>query len=402
MDRDALTQEAADGLTRALIGGTVYAFVDDKAVAQLEATLANMETLIGPEVFEPIMVKLASGGPIDLPDLYGMAQQASSQWTETPKKVLFLRVDFSDLVGIPIEDAALETLITTSSDQILAMSYGKAFIISTISPSLYRLPKTAANYLAIENGGASFADGADVIAADTKAAVNTEGTYNLDDYDIHAYLFSNFGITDWAGLATLGGSNHWINGQFTPETMVHEFGHNFGLPHANYWLTSDGTSFGTGGEIGYGGIFDIMGDGPVPQGHFSPWAKNQLNWVKGPNISAVDGEGIFRVHRIDDASTTGSKGLKVPNLDIGGALWLGYRPGFTPNQLLSSGAHVTWVSTSDRTRLIDTTPDSDPVDTENNPNDRQDAALQVGETLTLPQGGTDLHLTPIGFGGAPP
>ena len=387
---DALDGRETTGNTRALVGNQVLAFEDPRSAANLEATMQGTEALLGPDTLKPIRALLASGGDVDLPNLYSLAENVSSQWTETPKKVLFLRVDFSDVSGNPIGDTDLNALITSSSDQIAAMSYGKTSIVPTVSPTVYRLPQTAASYSASSGGS-------DAIASATKTAVNSEGTYVLDDYDIHVYLFDEIGFS-WAGLASLGGSDHWINGEFGPETMVHEFGHNYGLRHANYWLTSDGTSFGTGSEEEYGDLFDIMGDGSVPSGHFNMHGKHTLNWVEGPDVTTIDEDGTYRVHRIDAVGTTGAKGLRAQGLTNGEDLWIGYRPGQS-NPLFTSGAYVTWASGSGTTRLIDTTPDSEADE----PQDRQDAPLQMGKTLTVPRAsGTPLLITPIGYGGKAP
>ena len=399
LTRDPITLNESDGTMRALIGNMVFAFEDGKSLANLESTLSEIETLIGPEVFEPILVNLASGGSVDLPGMFSQAQQSSSDWTETPKKVLFIRVDFSDNVGNPIDDIALGALISESSDQIVAMSYGKTSILQTVAPTVYRLPQTAASYQTLEaNSPAGQSLGADAIEVDTQVLAGAD--YTLEDYDIYVYLFANIGIS-WDGLATRGGSNQWINGSFEAETMVHEFGHNYGLPHARFWSTTDGSAFGTGGELEYGDVFDIMGSCPTPQGHFNMWAKHELNWIEGPEVSEVTDDKVYRIHRVDHTTTSGTKALRIPYQNDD-SIWLGYRRSLTTNPLLKSGAYVTWKSSSNLSRLVDTTPDSEADSTA----DREDAPLQVGKTLTTSwtESATTetVHITPVAYGGSAP
>ena len=63
----------------------------------------------------------------------------------------------------------------------------------------------------------------------------------------------------WAGLAEVGGSRVWVNGDFDVRVVTHELGHNLGLAHAGS-LACNGVTLGPscfGSE--YGDPFDVMG-----------------------------------------------------------------------------------------------------------------------------------------------
>ena len=39
-------------------------------------------------------------------------------------------------------------------------------------------------------------------------------------------------VCGWSGIAEVGGSHVWINGQFNVPVIAHELGHNLGITHA--------------------------------------------------------------------------------------------------------------------------------------------------------------------------
>ena len=86
-------------------------------------------------------VALESGGTTQAPDTM------ASSYTEGPKTILYIRVDFSDLVGEPVGQAAAQTTMDTQVAPFYgAQSYGKTSISSTTFTPLLRMPQTLAWY----------------------------------------------------------------------------------------------------------------------------------------------------------------------------------------------------------------------------------------------------------------
>ena len=201
-------------------------------------------------------------------------------------------------------------------------------------------------------------------------------------------------VGGYAGLA--GGSRQWIQGNSSSNVMVHEFGHNYGVGHASFWETSDGSVVGTGTSDEYGDDFDIMGDGSN-SAHFHPQAKEKLAWLEPSqwtNVSTA-GSGTYRVYRFDDPATTGTnRALRITKgTSPAEYYWLGYRKNLASNPWLQSGAYLVWQRPGQtRSWLLDTTPGSSAG--------RDDGAILPGKTYSDTTAG--VHITPLGTGGSAP
>ena len=109
------------------------------------------------------------------------------------------------------------------------------------------------------------------------------GGYNSSGYDYFMVYFPYCSNIGWAGLADVGGTRTWINGHEMPAYVLsHELGHNFGAYHAN-WGSS-------------GSPYSLMGNGPLPEGHFNVAGKEVFDWVPHdaiahiPRLSTYSGE----------------------------------------------------------------------------------------------------------------
>src|SRR5262249_2001280 len=146
----------------------------------------------------------------------------TSAWTEGLKKILILRVDFSDLPGEPYTVSYLRNVADTQvAPYYQQSSYGITSFTNTITTQVYRLPKPAADYARSGDTGQMLAD------AKTAAAAN----YALGNYDRIILVFSKLGGLPFAGNAELGGTNVWVNGEFSFAVVAHELGHTYGLWH---------------------------------------------------------------------------------------------------------------------------------------------------------------------------
>ncbi len=379
----------------ALAGGRRYHFASTAGLERLNAWLARLDDLPGPHGGSRVAL-LADGGEggFDFGDAREWADEQASSWTEEPKSVFFIRIDFSDVPGEVVSQASLANILnTTVTDSIAEMSYGKTTINATVSATTVRMPQPTADYLPNDNNRLHN----DAIAAYEAIA----GAGALDSYDIIGVHFDSIGIQSsggltYAGLA--GGSRQWLQGTTSANVIIHEFGHNYGVGHASFWETTDGSVAGVGANDEYGDDFDIMGSGPDPEGHFHVQAKSRLNWLEPSQWIDADlaGSGIHRIHRFDDEATSGShRGIRVSKAadpgDPAEYYWIGYRPGIPGNPHLENGAYLVWQRPGHtRSWLLDTTPGSAAG--------VADSALAIGATYS--DALADVHITPLERGGS--
>lgn len=314
-----------------------------------------------------------------------------SAWTEGPKKALVIRVDFSDLPGAPrnVDDTEVTPAFATSemngvvANYMSEVSYRKSSLslaTADVTPVL-RLPQTATFY-------ARDANGANAMRVDALAAAAANG-YVTNNYDRQLVTFTNIGpgrISSsrfgWAGLGQVGGPFTWYNGYYMALVLVHELGHNLGLPHANLWRSSSSDPVSlTGTESEYADPFDAMGNnfnGPVPRMYYNPWFLNRIDWLPNQAVETVTVPGTYRVYRYDhpDAPLNRRMALKIQK-DGTRNYWLCYRRQFAgiAGGLadISAGAQVFWGYNVYRGSSL--------IDCDTPANNAQDASLNVGNSL---------------------
>ncbi|MGI9240142.1 MAG: PKD domain-containing protein [Verrucomicrobiales bacterium] len=381
----------------ALAGGRVFCFADADEVGRFDARAARLELEPGPHSGSQAVFLMADGGAVDGAGFDWEAAEAevelqASNWTENPKDVYFIRVDFSDLQGASIGQAELAGILNSTVDEtIAAMSYGKTGINATVSPIVVRMPDPTTSYTPSSNTALH-------TAAKSAAEAQIAGL-DLDAYDIVGVHFGDVGmgsgsLSSYAGLA--GGSRQWLQDTSSSNVIIHEFGHNYGLGHASFWSTSDGSVVGAGASDEYGDDFDIMGDGSNDS-HFHPQGKQKLNWLESGQWTdaTAAGPGTYRIYRFDDPATSGSRrGVRITKAASPAEYyWLGYRKNLTNNPWLQSGIYLIWERPGyDRSWLLDTTPGSG--------DGRDDGAIVVGRTYSDLAAG--VHITAIGNGGSAP
>ena len=160
----------------------------------------------------------------------------TQEWTHGAKKTLVIRVDFSDLPGVPVrtsgavpisEDVVVNLFNGTDGvrDYYVQGSYGKTSLVvaptvagdSPDVTAVLRMPQTAATYAVNDNN--------DLLHSDARAAAQATGI-NVDSYDRIGVVFSNVSSIsgskiNYGGLGIVTGKNFWINGQFDFGTVAH-------------------------------------------------------------------------------------------------------------------------------------------------------------------------------------
>jgi len=234
-------------------------------------------------------------------DQEGRDEPAHTGWTLGPKKILMIRVDFSDRVGDPISATDAVNLISSQVNGFFdAASYGQTSLTGTATATL-RMPRTAAYY--------SSANDYNGLRSDAIAAATTAGIAYLDfDFEVicSVPVFGGF-----AGAAYVNSRGTWLNGYYDLRVAGHELGHNYGVYHANFWSAGD-SIIGPGSNVEYGNPFDIMGG--ASNGHFNVWFKRVFNWVPTGEVQVVSTSGSHRIFALESPIASGLHGLKVPRL----------------------------------------------------------------------------------------
>ena len=361
--------------TVAEIAGQLYRFASPDEVWRLNARLTVAESGLGPH--RPL------GNDFVLPGIEPTAgkdptsSSPTTPWTVGNKKILIIRVDFSDLPGNPSDGstAYTPTYVQNLADAqvgpfYLENSYGATSLTPTVSSRVYRMPQTAAAYAVGYLNSQLHADARNAAAAD----------FALASFDRIAVLFSYLGNIPGSGItyggrAQVGGPYLWINGEFDFRVVAHEIGHTYGVFHANLWRVADGNPVSANGtSVEYGDDFDVMGANFADDQRtdFNPWFKNLLGWIADSQVQTITNSGVYRVNRFDHSSAAGIVALKVAR-DASRSYWIGVRRRFTTNASMQHGAYVIWgYNANQGSTLLDLTSPGTNI---------SDAALGVGSTL---------------------
>ncbi len=325
----------------------------------------------------------AAGGA---PSADGAVQ--ASTYTEGQKKLILIRVDFPDLVGVPFPDSTGTNLVSGLNNFYGESSFGRAgFALvgqgSDYTPT-FRLTNSASYY-----GTNNFYD---KLRTDARTAAASAG-YVLANYNFDLICMGSVPGFTWSGLGYIGQPGAWIRNSFGTGVSAHELGHNYGLNHAGFWDTSGLSIIGNNGtNVEYGDSFDTMGAASAGANHFNARYKRYLNWLTTNEVTNVTVSGTYRIFCHDNTNSTGIRGLSVAK-NASTNYWVEFRQKFSSNKWLMNGAGLRWAqSGNQKSLLLDTTPGS--VDAKN------DSAIVIGRTFSDPQAG--VHITPIKKGGTSP
>jgi uncharacterized delta-60 repeat protein len=379
------------------VNGDVVVFAEAAQAADMERQLISDENA-GKELV----------AADNLPGTSGVAGRPAQAWTHGTKKLLVIRIDFSDLTGTPTnffdgntpidENYAVNRINSTGGvkDFFEEGSFGKTSIdiaptVAGDSPDVtgvLRMPQTA-SYYATNNFTST-------MHSDAQAAAAAAG-FTLNDYDRIGVVFSRLSALPgsqitFGGLGNIEGKNFWINSSYSFRTVTHELGHNYGLYHASHWTVTDGNPVSpTGASDEYGDIFDLMGDADTKEYHFSHWNKSLMQWIPDTSVATITTGGTYRVHRFDHqaanfANSLALKIVRTRDQDY----WIGLRRA-TNNASMDGGAYVLWGYNENR--------ESDLLDLTAPVNDLSSAALAVGATFVDSAAGITLNTVAQGGSG---
>ncbi|HEY8560789.1 MAG TPA: FG-GAP-like repeat-containing protein [Pyrinomonadaceae bacterium] len=314
-------------------------------------------------------------------------------WTIGTKRLLFIRVDFPDRKGVPVdrngivltEQFSQNLLDGPVNDFYYQNSYGKTSLRATVTPVVRMpLPQTAYPRESL------FA-----LLTDARNAARAAG-YETNDYELDMVAFARSDLLDFSGISPIANKGALINGNFTFKVVTHELGHAFGLLHANLWRTFDGSITGSGANVEYGDDFDMMGRGATLATHFNANYKRSLDWLTDENVQTVTRPGVYRVFAHDTVGAGAPQGVRALKIkkDTAKNYWVEFRQLLTHLPDLSNGATIRWDYPLDvlrQTQILDMKPATTSL---------EDSALTIGQTFS--DEATGLKITILGKGGTTP
>lgn len=312
-----------------------------------------------------------------------------SSYTTGVKKHLYIRVTFPDQLVDPQSERDAYEMMRQVNDFMVENSFGQCYFITTVTP-LIVLPRSVAWYDQEDDSGA--------VLADARTAARALG-YDPSQYDFDTVRYTG-GPGSFGGQAYVGGKGCWLKSS-SVGVACHEYGHNLGLWHANYWNTSPASAIGPGTNAEYGNSFDTMGAASAGNNHFTAYHKHILSWLKDDVRTHVLTSGTYRIFSYDQPVVAASRryALKIVK-DRDRDYWIEFRTKFTSNQWFNNGLLFNWSSWGDDAatgsngggQLLDMTPGS--------ADGKNDSALVIGRTFS--DGEAGIHVTPIGKGGTTP
>jgi hypothetical protein len=321
---------------------------------------------------------VTAGAHLDTPATPSNLPTAEDTYTEGRKRFLVMRVDFPDYAVDAFPTNTAVQHMRNMSNFLGQISYYRHVIApvgqgSDITP-LMRMTNNASAY---DNAGLS------KLYPEAQATARDVHGYDLSKYDFFFVCTGGQPSYGYAGLGYVGGVGyHLANGYFDVRTSAHEFGHNLGLSHANYWDGGGRSTIGAGTHEEYGDPFDTMGSSGDGSRHFSASFKNRLGWIPGSNTTNATVSGTYRLHAHDIA--TAPIGLRAIRLNraSGDPYWIEFRQLWTGNKAMMNGINFRWAGGA--SELLDMTPGSS--------GGKDDHSLTIGRTFS--DWSRNFHVTP--------
>lgn len=391
------TEKADAGLaldtTAILVGSERIDFRSPAEFLDFEERLRAAESRSGPEV-----TKVDSGRPPIA------ALTSAPTWINGTKRVLYLKIDFSDDPGAAFTDAEIQAGAAATNDYFVSNSQGKTTFVASILPSTLRMPKPKSYYETSGSTNGELYTAARDAAKAYDSTTGGSGAWDPDKFDRYIIVHKRISVYLYGGVAQLGGPRVGLNNTVGASTAGHELGHTQSLAHSHYWLPSGSSPVGAGSHIEYGDPFDIMGGGGSGQ-HLNVSQKAKLGYLETAAITTVTSSGTYRIARHDDSAATGIRALRLAPAGMNYEYWIEHRrvapTSFNAAQQdrLKNGVLIRWGAEKSPTftsgqgsYLLDATPGS--------AGGANDSPLKIGETFVDPDAG--ISFKPLATGGSAP
>ena len=324
---------------------------------------------------EQLAAEGGNGGPIK-PTSPPSATQSTGY-----KSHLLMRIAFPETRRESISEKEGHDLGKAVQDWFVDSSFGAMTFLTTVTP-LIVLPRSEAWYKDQDTGGSAYE-----VLSDARIASKAAG-FDPANFDFDTVIYTG-SPGSFGGQAYVGGKGCWLKSGTGTGVAVHEYGHNFGLWHANFWSTTNGSAIGGGSHVEYGDSFDTMGSANAGDYQFNACHKNILNWLPTSFVHTVGQSGTFRVYQMDQPRLDPRLryALKVRK-DAARDYWVDLRQKFTSNAWVQGGVFLhwdPWASSASGSHLLDTTPGS--------ADGKNDAPIVIGRTFSDPE--ADIHITPV-------
>ena len=317
-----------------------------------------------------------NGGPLKPSNLPTATQSTGF------KSNLLMRVAFPETNKESVSEKDGYQLGKDVEDWFVDSSYGRLSFITTVTPILI-LPRTEAWYKEMDTDGDAFE-----VLADARAAAKAAG-FDPANFDFDTVIYTG-SPGSFGGQAYVGGKGCWLKSGIGVGVACHEYGHNFGLWHANFWNTAGVSVIGNGSHVEYGDNFDTMGSASAGDLQFNACHKNRLGWIPDSIIHTARESGTYRIYQMDQPRQDPALRYAIKiRKDSDRDYWVDLRQrSFSNNRWVAGGVFLhwsPWVPSSGGSHLLDTTPGS--------PDDKTDAPIVIGRTFSDTE--TGIHITPV-------
>ncbi len=393
-DAEKADAGVAIDITAVYVAGERLEFASPAEFAELELRLRAAESIPGPSVNE---VRPGATPPV-------AALTSPPTWINGAKRVLYLKIDFTDAAGAAFTDAEIQAGAAATNDYFVDNSQGKTTFAASILPSTLRMPKPKSYYETSGSTNGELYTAARDAAKAYDAANGGTGAWDPDKFDRYIIVHKRISVYLYGGVAQLGGARVGLNNTVSAGTTGHELGHTQSLAHSHYWLPSGTSPVGAGSHIEYGDVFDIMGGGGASQ-HLNVSQKAKLGYLDAAAITTVSASGTYRIARHDDAASAGVRALRLAPAGTNYEYWVEHRrvapASFNAAQQdrLKNGVLIHWgaekspsFTSGQGSYLLDATPGS--------AGGANDAPLRIGETFVDPDAG--ISFKPLAIGGTAP
>lgn len=337
-----------------------------------------------------------------------------------PKTVLVFLVQPSDGAAwiSPTSFATLDSqLNTASADYYNLYSYKQAWFGPKRRNGMDIPRLVVTPVLMLPGTTQSYKDGFALLQSDCLAALRALGgtwaSSQVNDYNNFDrwVVMSNTKLISSTGLAYVGGRFAWTGGSLSGGVAEHEWGHNWGVYHANAWNVAAGAEprSTSGSSEEYGDGWDLMGGNTVASG-FNTFFRESLGFLERSRNEVVDvtTSGTYRLYdyihpdRRQPAALTRALLIPMSNFTENKAIYLGFGHVAT-----GSDARTVWNRNSVTVHTALGPSGSSRIDTTSGSRqtgDSDDSSIKIGRTWSEGPNvnGTQMyggfHITPVARG----